>query len=227
VAVIAGIVMLTGTATSLLSQIGAPQTSPTSFTRQVDVQPTDITVWAGRHRPGERHQQRVSTRRRKQLFAESPPSTREQRQYTIDIATTGSLVAIAPSLSSISKARCGSCSSARRPAQLIGIILLIVGAVQRLSSRASSARRSARARLRAAPSASPRHFTPRPLPSPTPPAERSPTRTRQAQPYAAPVEPAAGSPPGPAPAGGAAGGWYPTRSAPAGPGTAPPDRHRA
>ncbi len=164
VAVIAGIALLAGTAGSLLSQIGTPQTAPTSFTRQLDggttyavyeatsagtgtaddpflgnVQPSDITVKgpSGDVQVNGTGSTVNTVGDGTQLFAEvatfNPPTS---GSYTIDIATTGSLVAVAPSLSSAAKAAVWiAVIGLGALLALIGIILLIVGAVQRSSSR--------------------------------------------------------------------------------------------
>ena len=238
VAVIAGIVMLAGTATSLLSQIGTPQTSPTSFTRQLDggttyavyeatdggsgtlddpflgdVQPTDITVTGpGGTVPVNGTGNEVNTvGDGKQLFAEvatfNPPSS---GSYTIDIATTGSLVAVAPSLSSVGKAAMwllliglGGLLA------LIGIILLIVGAVQRSSSRKKQREALGQGTGYGAAGAAGYPAQSYPTPATTAQPYAAPA---EPQPYAAPVEPApqAYTAPAPAPQPVAPpAGWYP------------------
>ena len=229
VAVIAGIALLAGTATSLLSQIGTPQTAPTSFTRQLDggttyavyeatdggsgttedpflgdVQATDITVKGPNGDvPVTSTGDQVNTvGDGKQLFAEvatfNPPTT---GSYTIDISTTGSLVAVAPSLSSVGKAAIWlALIGLGGLLAVIGIILLIVGAVQRSSSRkkqqAALAGAAGYAAAPGQPYGAPGYAAPGyPAPGQPAPAEGYPTQAyppaAAADPYAAPAQPVA------------------------------------
>ncbi|MFN8158563.1 MAG: DUF2510 domain-containing protein [Candidatus Nanopelagicales bacterium] len=162
--VIIGIVATATAASGLIGQIGSPQTAPTSFTRQLDggttyavyeettggtgtaddpfignVQPGDIKVTgpSGAVTVTDTGNNVNTVGDGSKLFAEvatfDPPST---GSYTIEVATQGSLVAVAPSLSSVGKAVVwlGLIGIGGLLA-LVGLILVIVGAVQRSSSR--------------------------------------------------------------------------------------------
>jgi uncharacterized membrane protein len=163
-AIIVGIVLTAGAATSLLNQIGTPQTSPTTFTRQLDggttyavyeatdsgtgtasdpfignVQPSDISVTgpSGPVAVTDTGSTVNTVGDGNRLFAEVATfDAPSSGSYTVTIATEGSLVAVAPALSAAAKAFAWVAAIIIGVLlALLGIILLIVGAVQRSSSR--------------------------------------------------------------------------------------------
>lgn len=219
--VIAGIVGTATTASSLLSQIGEPQNSPIQVTKQLDAGTTyavyeatssgtgssddplignveigDITV-TGPAGPVDVRDTGSSVNTvgsGNQLFAEvatfDPPTT---GSYTIAIATQGSLVSVAPATSSVGKAAAwiGLVGLGGLLA-LIGVVLLIVGGVQR-----SSSRKQQQAALAGG------YAAPYPAPYPTtqaPPAGYPTQAYPVADAYGAPSQPATDADPYAAPA---------------------------
>lgn len=270
VGIILGIVMTASAATSLLTQIGTPQTSPASFVRQLDggttygiyeetaggrgtvddpflgnVQPGDITV-TGPSGPVVVSGTGSSVNTvgdGTQLFAEiatfDPPTS---GTYTIEITTAGSLVAVAPSLSSAAKGLAWIAAIVIGGLiALLGVILLIVGAVQRSSSRKKQREVLAAAGYGAAPVAGvgygqqaypaqqPTQGYPSQAPAPQEPGyptQAYPTQAYPSQvdpapaagaadPYAAPAQPQAYAAPAPQTALPPA-GWYPDPERPGG-----------
>lgn len=213
-AVIAGIVGTATTASGLIGQIGSPQASPTSFTRQLDagttyavweettggsgttgdpylgnVSPSDITVTgpSGTVPVRSTGNQVNTVGDSKQLFAEvatfDPPTT---GSYTIQVATAGSLVSVAPAASSIGKAaQWLTLIGIGVLLGLVGLVLLIVGAVQRSSSRRRQ--REAMGGYGAAPAAAGLGYA-------QPPGQTYPTQTYPTQTYPAPGYPSQGYP---------------------------------
>mgnify|MGYP001351570418 CR=1 FL=1 len=157
-AVILGIVVTAGTAKSLAGQqIGTPQTSPTTFTSQLDssttyavyeatdaragnVQPGDITVTgpSGAVVPVARTGDQVSAvgdgDKRYAEVATFDSGT--SGSYTIKVASEGSLVAVAPALSTAAKGLAWIVAIVLGEVlALVGLFLILVVAVQRSSSR--------------------------------------------------------------------------------------------
>ncbi len=158
VAIIVSIVMTAGAATSLVSRISAPQIAPTTFTSQLDggstyavyesvpgagsvtvVQAGDIAVTgpAGPVTVTKTNGTATTVGNGNMSFAEvatfTPPAS---GSYTIEVATQGAAVAVAPAVSTAAKGF--AWLAAIIPGILfafVGFILLIVGAVQRSSSR--------------------------------------------------------------------------------------------
>jgi hypothetical protein len=154
--IVVSIVMTAGAATSLVTQIGAAQTAPTTLNSQLNggttyavyevaqggaatVQPADITVTgpSGPVPVANSNATVTANGQGNQNFTEvatfTPPST---GSYAVAVATKGALVAVAPALSTAAKGV--AWIAAIIPGvlfALIGVILLIVGAVQRSSSR--------------------------------------------------------------------------------------------
>lgn len=220
-AVIVGGVLTATTASGLIGQIGEPQTSPTSFTRVLDagttyavweetaggtgtaddpflgnVEPGDITVTgpSGPVAVSGTGNNVNTVGDGKQLFAEvatfAPPTT---GSYTIQVATTGSLVSVAPAASSIGKAAAWlTLIGLGVLLGLVGLVLLIVGAVQRSSSKRKQ--REAMGGYAAAPAAAGLGYAQ--APAQTYPTEAYPTQAYPTQAY--PVQdtgaPAAGFP---------------------------------
>lgn len=157
IGIILGIVMTVNAATSLLSKIGAPQTAPATFTSQLDggstyaiyeatagtgaattVAPTAISVTGPSGAVAvSKTGGTVSVTDNNQHFAEvavfTPPAT---GSYTIAVAGNGTVVAMAPALSTAAKGFAWIVAVIVGGLfAVVGLILLIIGAVRRSSSR--------------------------------------------------------------------------------------------
>ncbi|ACV80115.1 hypothetical protein [Nakamurella multipartita] len=158
VGIVLGIVMTVNAATSLLSKIGAAQTAPATFTSQLDggstyavyeatqgtgaattVQPTAISVTgpSGAVTVSKTGATVNSVGDNNQNYAEvalfTPPTT---GSYTITVAGNGAVVAVAPALSTAAKGFAWIVAVIFGGLfAVVGLILLIIGAVRRSSSR--------------------------------------------------------------------------------------------
>ncbi len=140
VAVIAGIALLAGTAGSLLSQIGTPQTAPTSFTRQLDGGTTYAVYEATSAGTGTADDPFLGNVQPSDITVKGPSGDVPVSGTGSSVNTVGDgtqlFAEVAPSLSSAAKAAVWiAVIGLGALLALIGIILLIVGAVQRSSSR--------------------------------------------------------------------------------------------
>ena len=160
VAIIVGIVLTANAASSVLdnNKIGSAQTAPATFTNQLDggttyavyeatqgvngttaVQPADISV-TGPSGPvtisktsGTVNTTGADNKTYAEVATFDPPTT---GSYTIAVATKGSVVAVAPALSTAAKGVAWIVAVVLGGfVALIGLILIIIGAVRRSSSR--------------------------------------------------------------------------------------------
>ncbi len=160
VGIIVGIVLTASAASSVLdnNKIGSAQTAPATFTSQLDsgttyaiyeatqgvngttaVQPADISV-TGPSGPvtismtsGTVNTTGADNKNYAEVATFDPPTT---GSYNIAVATKGSLVAVAPALSTVAKGVAWIVAVVLGSlVAIIGLILIIIGAVRRSSSR--------------------------------------------------------------------------------------------
>lgn len=156
--VVVGIVRTDDTAKALADiQIGSSQTTPATFTSELDsfttyavyeqsdagsgtVSATDITVTNSKGDPttvNETTDDSATTGDGgKRFVAVANFTTGTASTFTIEVATDGAVVAVAPSASTVSKGFVGTAGVViGLLVGLLGIILLILGAARRASSR--------------------------------------------------------------------------------------------